>query len=138
MGILDWFKNRPAQFDPDRVSDEMIRAAADKAITLTNPRLNVLPGCQRRLAPAAGTAVEVLRAVDLIAAEDIGLGSHRAIYCMSFEFSAGLRRGQVRRFGFPRLFRFFQASRGGRVAKGVRRRAHSNLGDANRIRSAAN
>ena len=44
MGILDWFKNRPAQFDPDRVSDELIRAAADKAITLTNPRLNVLPG----------------------------------------------------------------------------------------------
>jgi hypothetical protein len=27
MGILDWFKNRPAQFDPDRVSDEMVRAA---------------------------------------------------------------------------------------------------------------
>ncbi len=63
MGILDWFKNRPAQFDPDRVSDEMIRAAADKAITLTNPRLNVLPGCQRRLAPAVETAVEFLRAM---------------------------------------------------------------------------
>ena len=35
MGILDWFKNRPAQFDPDRVSDEMIGAATEKAITLT-------------------------------------------------------------------------------------------------------
>ena len=86
----------------------------------------------------SGPSVRARQSRHLIAAEDIGLGSHRAICCMSFEFSAGLRRGQVRRFGFPRLFRFFQASRGGRVAKGVRRRAHSNLGDANRIRSAAN
>jgi hypothetical protein len=45
MGILDWFKNRPAQFDPDRVSDETVRWAVDKAITLTNPRLKLLPDC---------------------------------------------------------------------------------------------
>lgn len=61
MGILDWFKNRPAQFDPDGVSEEMVRAAVDKAITLTNPRLAVLPSCQRRLTPAVETTIEFLR-----------------------------------------------------------------------------
>jgi len=61
MGILDWFKNRPAQFDPDRVSEEMIRLATEKAITVTNPRLSVLPSCHRRLAPAVETTIEFLR-----------------------------------------------------------------------------
>ncbi|MBL8373206.1 MAG: hypothetical protein JNL91_01235 [Candidatus Accumulibacter sp.] len=61
MGILDWFKNRPAQFDPERVSDEMIRGAVDKAITVTNPRLIVVPSCQQRLAPAVETTIEFLR-----------------------------------------------------------------------------
>ncbi|MEF8724602.1 hypothetical protein E4Q23_14235 [Candidatus Accumulibacter phosphatis] len=61
MGILDWFKNRPGQFDPDRVSDEMVRGAVDKAITLTNPRLKLLPNCHRRLTPAVTTTIEFLR-----------------------------------------------------------------------------
>lgn len=61
MGILDWFKNRPAQFDPDGVSDEMLSAATEKAISLTNPRLRVLPSCHRRLAPAVGNAIEYVR-----------------------------------------------------------------------------
>ena len=63
MGILDWFKNRPAQFDPDRVSDEMIRGAVDKAIALTNPRLKLLPHCQKRLTPSVETTIEFLRAL---------------------------------------------------------------------------
>ncbi|WP_313954008.1 hypothetical protein [Accumulibacter sp.] len=63
MGILDWFKNRPAQFDPDRVSGEMVRAAVDKAITLTNPRLKLLPGCHKRLTPAVETTIEFLCAL---------------------------------------------------------------------------
>ena len=58
MGILDWFKNRPAQFDPDRVSGEMIRGAVDKAITLTNPRLKLLPNCHKRLMPSVETTIE--------------------------------------------------------------------------------
>ena len=62
MGILDWFKNRPAQFDPDRVSDETVRWAVEKAITLTNPRLKLLPDCDRRLKPAVETTIEFLRA----------------------------------------------------------------------------
>jgi hypothetical protein len=61
MGILDWFKNRPAQFDPDRVSEELIRGAIDKAITVTNPRLIVLSSCHQRLAPAVATTIEFLR-----------------------------------------------------------------------------
>ena len=61
MGILDWFKNRPGQFDPDRVSDEMVRGAVDKAITLTNPRLKLLPNCPKRLTPAVKTTIEYLR-----------------------------------------------------------------------------
>jgi hypothetical protein len=61
MGILDWFKNRPGQFDPDRVSDELVRWAVDKAITLTNPRLKLLPNCQQRLTPAVETTIAFLR-----------------------------------------------------------------------------
>ncbi|SBT08864.1 conserved hypothetical protein [Candidatus Accumulibacter aalborgensis] len=61
MGILDWFKNRPAQFDPDGVSEEMIRSATEKAITLTNPRLKVLPSCYLHLAPAVKISIEFLR-----------------------------------------------------------------------------
>lgn len=60
MGILDWFKNRPAQFDPDRVSEETLRKATEKAITLTNPRLQVLPSCHKRLVPAVETTIQFL------------------------------------------------------------------------------
>lgn len=63
MGILDWFMNRPAQFDTDRVSEVMIRGATAKAIALTNPRLSVLPSCHARLAPAVDTTIRYLRAL---------------------------------------------------------------------------
>ncbi|MBE2259227.1 MAG: hypothetical protein H6942_15005 [Candidatus Accumulibacter sp.] len=63
MGILDWFRNRPAQFDTDRLSSELIRSATEKAITLTNPRLNVLPACHARLAPAVATAIGFVQAM---------------------------------------------------------------------------
>ncbi|WP_300454526.1 hypothetical protein [Accumulibacter sp.] len=63
MGILDWFKNRPAQFDPNRVSAELVRGATEKAIALTNPRLQLLPSCHSRLAPAVETTIEFLRAM---------------------------------------------------------------------------
>ena len=62
MGILDWFKNRPDQLDPERVSGEMVQEAVEKAITLTNPRLKLLPNCHKRLAPAVETTIEFLRA----------------------------------------------------------------------------
>jgi hypothetical protein len=60
MGILDWFKNRPSQFDPDRVSGEMVQGAVEKAIALTNPRLKLLPDCYKRLTPAVETTMEFL------------------------------------------------------------------------------
>jgi len=62
MGILDWFKNRPGQFDPDRVSEEMVRGTVEKAIALTNPRLKLLPNCYKRLTPAVEHSIEFLRA----------------------------------------------------------------------------
>jgi hypothetical protein len=40
----------------------MMRGAVDKAITVTNPRLTVLPSCHRRLTPAVETTIEFLRA----------------------------------------------------------------------------
>lgn len=61
MGILDWFLNRPAQFDPDRVKDETVRRSTEKAIALTNPRLQVLPSSHSRLAPAVETTIDFLR-----------------------------------------------------------------------------
>lgn len=62
MGILDWFKNRPGQYDPDRVTNELVDWAVDKAVTLTNPRLKLLPGYQQRLAPAVASSIDFLRA----------------------------------------------------------------------------
>ncbi|TXG79817.1 MAG: hypothetical protein E6R11_02115 [Rhodocyclaceae bacterium] len=61
MGILDWFKNRPAQFDPERTSAEMRDGAIDKAVTLTNPRLRVIPSYHSQLAPAVETTIDYLR-----------------------------------------------------------------------------
>ena len=61
MGIIDWFKNRPAQFDGDRQSNQMTLWAIDKAVTLTNPRLKLLRSYQERLAPAVETSVRYLR-----------------------------------------------------------------------------
>ena len=52
MRILDWFKNRPGQYDPDRVSAELVQGAGDKAMTLINPRLKLLPNYYQRLQPA--------------------------------------------------------------------------------------
>lgn len=65
MGILDWFKNRPSPFDADRRSAEICLRAIDKAVTLTNPRLKLVPSYQERLAPAVETSVGYLRALML-------------------------------------------------------------------------
>lgn len=61
MGIIDWFKNRPTQFDSDRQSNQLTLWAIDKAITLTNPRLKLVHAYQERLAPAVETSVRYLR-----------------------------------------------------------------------------
>jgi len=61
MGIIDWFKNRPVQFDGDRQSNQMTQWATDKAVTLTNPRLKLVRSYQERLAPAVETSVRYLR-----------------------------------------------------------------------------
>ena len=62
MGILDWFKNRPGQYDPDRASAELTEWAIDKAITLVNPRLKLVSNYQKRLQPAVETTIAFLRA----------------------------------------------------------------------------
>ena len=61
MRILDWFKNRPAQFDPECVSGEMSLRSIDKAVTLTNPRLKLLPSYQERLAPAVEISLRYMQ-----------------------------------------------------------------------------
>lgn len=70
MGILDWFKNRPAQFDPDGLSDDLVQRATEKAITLTNPRLLVLPACHGRLLPSVRHTLaflsEIVRALPAV------------------------------------------------------------------------
>lgn len=63
MGVLDWFKNRPSQFDPDHLSDEMTLLAIEKAVTLTNPRLKLVRSYQERLAPAVHFSVQYLREI---------------------------------------------------------------------------
>lgn len=66
MGILDWFKNRSAHFDPQGLSDEMSLRAIDKAVTLTNPCLKFVRSYQERLAPAVGISGRYIR--DLVLA----------------------------------------------------------------------
>ena len=61
MGILDWFKNRPAQFDPDKLSDEILSKTIDKVVTLANPRLKLLDSYQARIAPAVRVTIEYFR-----------------------------------------------------------------------------
>ncbi len=63
MGILDWFINRPAQFDPDAAADAIIDLAVDKAVTLVNPRLKLIPAYQESLRPAAEKTVRFLRSI---------------------------------------------------------------------------
>ena len=114
MGILDWFKNRPAQFDPDRVSGEMIRGAVDKAITLTNPRLKLLPNCHKRLMPSVETTIEFLTPLvkSLPAARPLSSGiwssdpAWRAFFVAPSDIPAALGRSDNLRtlFGkFPEL-----------------------------------
>lgn len=73
MGILDWLKNRPSQFDPDRLSDEMSLRAIEKAVSLTNPSLKLLPDYQTRLARGAGISVRYIR--DLV----LSLPGHQSV-----------------------------------------------------------
>jgi hypothetical protein len=61
MGILDWFKNRPAQSDTESISNEMLDWAVDKAVSLVNPRLKLLPNYHRRLQAPVETTIAFLR-----------------------------------------------------------------------------
>ena len=61
MGILDWFKNRQGQFDSDHVSPEMMDWAVEEAVTVTNPKLKLLPDCRKRLMPAIEATARFLR-----------------------------------------------------------------------------
>ena len=61
MGLLDWFINRPAQFDPDVPSEDVLAKAIDKAITLTNPRLKLVDGYQERMRGPVTRCVDYLR-----------------------------------------------------------------------------
>ncbi len=63
MGILDWFINRPSQFDPDRLSDELTLRCMDKAVSLTNPRLKFVDGYHERLMPAVQTSILHVRTI---------------------------------------------------------------------------
>lgn len=58
-----------------------------------------------------GPSVHTRQPLRLVAAEGIGFALHRAIRRIPLKSRSGRRGGQVRRCGFPRLFRFFQASR---------------------------
>ncbi len=61
MGIIDWFKNRTGQFDSDGLSEETVCWAADKAITLTNPKLRIISNWQKRVSPSVGNAIRFMQ-----------------------------------------------------------------------------
>ncbi len=102
MGILDWFKNRPAQFDPDTLSDAMTLSAIEKAVTLVNPRLKLVPAYQERLAPAVETSIRYLREMVLAPAAAIDVSvAHwsidanlRAFFVAAADIPAALSRSR--------------------------------------------
>ncbi len=61
MGILDWFKNRSAQFDPDDLSEGMLLQTIERIVALTNPRLKLLDSYQARMAPAVRATIQYFR-----------------------------------------------------------------------------
>ncbi|NJD25352.1 MAG: hypothetical protein FIB06_08080 [Betaproteobacteria bacterium] len=61
MGIGDWFRNRTARFDDDSVPAETLRWAADKAVTLTDPKLRMVSGWEKRLMPSIANAIQFMR-----------------------------------------------------------------------------
>ncbi len=61
MGILDWFKSRPAPVAPDPVSDEIVSKALENAVSLTNPRLKLIRSYQDRLVIPVKGCVSYLR-----------------------------------------------------------------------------
>ena len=100
MGLLDWFKNRQSQFDPDSPSDELTLRAIDKAVALTNPRLKLLRAYQERLAPAVSTSIRYLRDVvravpppiDIVGARWASDPSLRAFFASAGDIPAALSR----------------------------------------------
>lgn len=98
MGILDWFKDRQGQFEPDPLSDELVVKAVDKAITLTNPRLKLVPDWEERLAPLVKDCVNALReqiaaipaAVRISAANWATEPALRAFFASGAELTAAL------------------------------------------------
>ena len=77
MGILDWFINRPAQFDPDQPSDELVQRAIDKAIQLANPRFRIVRDSRARLKPAVIKTIDYLRASVLALPSPIQISTER-------------------------------------------------------------
>jgi hypothetical protein len=61
MGIGDWFRNRAERLDDDGVSAETLRWAADKAITLIDPKLRMVSGWERQLTPSVANAIRFMK-----------------------------------------------------------------------------
>lgn len=79
MGILDWFKSRPAQSDLGHQADEDLLKALDKAVTLVNPRLKLVPVYRDVMIPAVKVCVSALREMVLALPEAVPVsGAHWA------------------------------------------------------------
>lgn len=97
MGILDWFNNRPGKFNLDPDTDEAILWGIDKAITLTNPRLKLIPDCEKHLAPAVRNSIDYLRA------QAATLPAVRALAARTWSFDPTLRAIFVAPADIPRI-----------------------------------
>ncbi|WP_153109372.1 hypothetical protein [Propionivibrio limicola] len=102
MGILDWFKSRPSQLDHHREADpdSELRKIVDKAISLTNPRLKLLPLAEESLLPAVKTTVAYLReanselpgAIEVSAAQWASLPELKAFFVSASDVPVVLAR----------------------------------------------
>lgn len=61
MGILDWFINRPSHFDPEQVSRQVLQRSIEKAVSLVDPRLKLVPSYNKRLQPAVEHCLHFLQ-----------------------------------------------------------------------------
>ena len=61
MGILDWFINRQSHFELEPVSRQVLQSSIEKAVSLVDPRLKLVPSYHKRLQPAVESALHFLQ-----------------------------------------------------------------------------
>ena len=98
MGILDWFINRQSHFELEPVSRQLLQSSIEKAVSLVDPRLKLVPSYHKRLQPAVESALHFLQEtvqslpppLHLVAANWSSCAQSRAFFTASAVIAATL------------------------------------------------